>query len=47
MTLSLGAELCAELYAYAEAMAQREPGIKPSISAAARQLLRRALKDIG
>lgn len=42
-TLALDDGLVREIDDYARAMAQREPGIRPSRSAAARQLLRRAL----
>ena len=46
-TITLGPDLRDELDAYAQAMVEREPGIKASRSAAARQLLRRALRSIG
>lgn len=42
-TVSIGRELVAQLDAYAREMARREPGIRVSRSAAARQLLCRAL----
>lgn len=47
VTLNLSGELCSALDEYAQQMATREPGIKPSRSAAARQLLARALEQVG
>lgn len=45
-TITLGPELVSALDAYAQGMVEREPGIKASRSAAARQLLQRALQDV-